>query len=183
VALRSTIFKAEVQVSDVDRGYYAAHALTIARHPSETDERLMVRLLAFCLHASARLEFGRGISADEEADLWERDDTGAILLWIEVGMPDERALRKACGRSDAVEVLAYGRGVDPWWRGIERDLARLPKLRVRSLAPALTQALAAMAQKSMHIDCTIQDGAVWISGEEERIEIAFTTLLERPSAD
>lgn len=115
MALKSTVFRAELQVSDLDRHYYAAHALTLARHPSETDERMMVRLLAFALFAGERLEFGRGLSTEDEPALWRKDLTGAVELWIEVGLPDERALRRACGRAERVAVLCYGgRGADLW---------------------------------------------------------------------
>ena len=136
VALRSTIYRADLSVSDLDRQVYARHALTLARHPSETEERLMVRLLAFALHADEALEFGRGLSAEGEPDLIRRDPTGAVDLWIEVGLPDERDVRKACGRAREVAVLAYGArasahadrrpgGPDPtpkdrpcrWWSG------------------------------------------------------------------
>ena len=115
VALKSTIFKVALQVADMERGYYADHALTIARHPSETDERMMLRVLAFALHAGPDLAFGKGLSTDDEPDLWQRDLTGAIGLWIDVGQPDEKLLRRACGRARQVVVYAYGRGVDLWW--------------------------------------------------------------------
>jgi len=125
MALKSTIFKAELSVADIDRGYYHDHALTIARHPSETDERMMVRLLAFALHADERLAFGRGLSTEDEPDLWQRDLTGAIDRWIDVGLPDERDVRKACGRAREVDVLAYGgRAVELWWQGACERLER-----------------------------------------------------------
>jgi uncharacterized protein YaeQ len=119
MALKSTICKAELAVADIERGYYGNHAVTLARHPSETDERMMVRLLAFALHADDALAFGRGLSADGEPDLWQRDLTGTIEQWIDVGLPDEREVRKACGRAREVHVLAYGgRAVDLWWQRI-----------------------------------------------------------------
>ncbi len=121
MALKATIFKVELQVADMDRSYYGDHALTIARHPSETDERMMLRVLAFALHAGPDLAFGKGLSTDDEPDLWQRDLTGAIALWIDVGQPDEKLLRRACGRAREVVVYAYGRGVDLWW-----DRARGP---------------------------------------------------------
>src|SRR3982750_3888876 len=108
MALKSTILKAELCIADVDRGYYHDHTLTIARHPSETEERVMVRLLAFALHASDALTFGRGLSTEDEPDLWQHDLTGTIESWIDVGLPDERVVRKACGRARDVYVLAYG---------------------------------------------------------------------------
>src|SRR3954468_24449551 len=130
MALKSTIFKAELQVSDLDRAHFATHALTIARHPSETDERMMVRLLAFALNADERLQFGRGLSAEDEADLVLPDLTGAIDLWIEVGLPDEREVRKAAGRSREVKVYIYGRGAAMWWSQNEAALARLENTHV-----------------------------------------------------
>src|SRR5258706_13884366 len=110
MALKATIFKAELSIADIDRGYYADPSLPLARHPSETDERMMVRLLAFALGAAERLEFGRGLSSEDEPDLVERDLTGAIQRWIDVGLPDERDVRKACGRARRVDVIAYGGG-------------------------------------------------------------------------
>ena len=116
MALKSTIFKAELQVSDLDRNHFATHALTIARHPSETDERMMVRVLAFALHAHEALAFGRGLGADDEPGLWQKDLTGAIEVWIDVGQPDDKRVRRACGRTARIFVYAYGdRVVDAWW--------------------------------------------------------------------
>ena len=134
MALKSTICKAELSVADIDRGYYHDHALTVARHPSETDERMMVRVLAFALHADENLAFGRGLSTEDEPDLSLRDLTGALDLWIDVGLPDERDVRKACGRARAVSVLAYGgRAVDLWWEGVREKLERQERLDVREV--------------------------------------------------
>src|SRR6185295_1188816 len=138
MALKATIFKAELQVSDLDRQHFATHSLTLARHPSETDERMMVRLLAFALNADEHLEFGRGLSAEDEPDLVKRDLTGAIELWIEVGLPDERELRKAAGRSRAVKVYTYGgRSAAMWWSQNREALARLDNLTVVDIPVAI----------------------------------------------
>ena len=107
MALKATIYKAELQIADMDRNYYQEHLLTLARHPSETDERMMIRLLAFAIHASDSLTFTKGLFDTEEPDLWQKDLTGAIQLWIEVGQPDEKRLMKACGRSEHVIVYSY----------------------------------------------------------------------------
>ena len=116
MAVKATIFKAELQVNDMDRNYYQGHSLTIAQHPSETEARVMVRLLAFALNASESLTFGRGLSTDDEPDLWARDLTGQIELWIETGQPDEQRIRKACGRAGQVIVYTFsGRGAGIWW--------------------------------------------------------------------
>ena len=143
MALKSTVFKVELAVADIDRGYYQDHLLTLARHPSETDERMMVRLLAFALHADPLLVFGRGLSTEDEPDLWQKDLTGTIERWIDVGLPDERDLRKACGRAPDVHVLAYGgRAVSLWWEGVRERVDKLPRLTVREVPVEASQALA-----------------------------------------
>jgi uncharacterized protein YaeQ len=176
MALNATIFKAAVQISDMDRGYYQEHALTLARHPSETDERMMVRLLAFCLHASEGLSFGKGLSADDEPDLWEKDLTGAIVSWIDVGQPDDKRIRKACGRASAVFVYSYGAQVaSVWWEQVGARLERARNLTVVRL-PAATRDLAKLAERNMRLTCMIQDRHVWIAQGESSVEIALETL-------
>jgi len=171
LALRSTVFKVELGIADLDRHYYADHALTLARHPSETDERMMVRLLAFALNASESLEFGRGISSDEDPALWDRDLTGTIRTWIEVGQPEERLLKRACGRADRVIVYAYGRGLDQWWRQNANAFERLDKLTVWRLSPEGCSAMAALAERGMRLQCTVQDGNALIAGESDTLQI------------
>ncbi|MCB1929393.1 MAG: YaeQ family protein [Rhodocyclaceae bacterium] len=172
MALKSTVFKATLQLSDMDRQYYAEHALTIARHPSETDERMMIRLLAFALHADPRLGFGRGLSSDDEAALWLHDYDGTINLWIEVGLPDERILRKACARSERVVLLAYGgRAVEPWWQASASALRRHDKLEILTVSSAESAALGELASRNMQLQVSIQDGTVWISNDDRMVEI------------
>lgn len=165
MALKSTIFKAELSVADVDRGVYGDHSLTLARHPSETDERMMVRLLAFALHADERLEFGPGLSAEDEPDLVRRALTGEIDDWIDVGLPDERAIRKACGRARAVHVYAYGgRSVALWWEKAGAALERQATLTVREVPQEASEALAMLAARTMTLQVTVQDGHAMVSG-------------------
>jgi uncharacterized protein YaeQ len=179
MALKSTIFKADLQIADMDRNYYQGHSLTLARHPSETDERMMVRLLAFALFADERLEFGRGLSADDEPALWRKDLTGAVELWIDVGLPDERELRKACGRAERVVVLCYGgRGAELWWEQNREKLARLRNLAVLALPAAATQGLAALSSRSMGLQCTIQDGQLWLTDGKRTVHVEPRTLQE-----
>lgn len=178
MALKSTIFKAKLGIADMDRQYFGEHLLTMARHPSETDERLMVRLLAFALFADERLEFGRGISSDDEPALWLRDYNGEIRLWIEVGLPDERILRKACGRADAVVVLAYGaRQVEVWWAKEGAAMSRLDKLKVLALSAEQSAALAALADRNMELHCTLEDGQLWLTDGPNTVEIELQRLL------
>jgi uncharacterized protein YaeQ len=168
MALKATIFKAELQVSDLDRNHFATHSLTIARHPSETDERMMVRLLAFALDADEALEFGRGLSSEGEADLVKKDLTGAIDLWIDVGLPDEREIRKAAGRARAVKVYVYGgRGAALWWGQNEAAMQRLANVSVIEVEQEIAAALTAMARRTMRLACTIQEGQVWLASEGE----------------
>ena len=171
MALKATIFKVELTVSDLDRGHFETHALTIARHPSETDERMMVRLLAFALNADGRLAFGRGLSSEGEADLVLTDLTGAIDLWIDVGLPDEREVRKACGRAARVAVYTYGTGADLWWKQNAAALERLRNLSVHDIPIELTRAMAARAARNMKLQCTIQDGHAWLADDEVSIAI------------
>ncbi len=177
MALKATIFKAELTVSDLDRHHYASHSLTLARHPSETDERLMVRLLAFALNADEALEFGRGLSAEGEPDLVKKDLTGAIELWIDVGLPDEREIRKASGRARQVLVYAYGgRSAQLWWNQNRAALERLANLRVFELPAQATQALAAMAGRNMRLSVTLQEGHAWIASGDAAAEFAPVAL-------
>lgn len=172
MAIKSTIFKVELQIADLDRNYYQTLALTLARHPSETDERMMVRIIAFALNAHTSLEFGKGLSAEDEPDLWRRDLTGAIEQWIEVGLPDEKRVRRACGRAAQVIVLTYGgRTADLWWEQNQALLKKQEKLTVINLPQPQTQALASQAVRSMQISCTIQDGELWLLIDGESVHL------------
>src|SRR4051812_13185564 len=149
MALSATIFRIALRISDIGRGYYEEHALTVARHPSETDERMMVRLLAFSLHASERLAFGKGLSADDEPDLWEKDLTGAIETWIDVGQPDEKRMRKGCARATRAYVYSYGaQAPRVWWGQISGRVEKLRNLTVIRLPPE-TRELARICDRNM----------------------------------
>ena len=171
MALRSTVFKAQLSVADMDRNRHAVHQLTVARHPSETDERMMVRVLMFALRSSDRLAFGRGLSDVDEPDLIDRDLTGAVDLWIEVGLPDERTILKACGRAGQVVVAAYGTGADLWWKGVATGLARAKNLEVLRVSVESSRALAALSARAMDLQATIQDGHVWFSNPDVTVEL------------
>ncbi len=171
MALKSTIYKIDLNIADIDKQYYAQHSLTLARHPSETDERLMVRLIAFALYANEALMFGKGLSDDEEPDLWQKDLTGAIELWINVGLPTEKEIRKAVGRSNQVIALLYGgRVADMWWEQNSKALLKLNHLSVINLPE--TQALTEIASRGLEISCTIQDGQILIGHANGSLEIS-----------
>jgi len=178
MALKATIFKVDLAVADMDRNLYADYALTLARHPSENDARMMVRLLAFMRYSDASLTFGKGLSTDEEPDLWLKDLTGVINLWIVVGQPDERWLRKASGRSSQVVVFSYGgRVAEIWWEQNRAVLEKLPNLTVFRLSQESTQDLAALANRAMSLQCLTQDGEMLITGEGEAVRIEPTVVF------
>jgi len=172
MALKATIFKVDLSVADMDRNLYENFSLRLARHPSENDARMMVRLLAFMMYADERLEFGKGLSTDEEPDLWHKDLTGSIDLWILVGQPDERWLRKASGRSRQVVVISYGdRVADVWWEQNRKTLEKISNLTIYQLSAEDTQALAAVATRAMALQCLIQEGELLITGGDESIRV------------
>ncbi len=175
MAIKSTIYKVDLQIADMDRNYYGQHSLTLAKHPSETDERLMVRLIAFALYADEYLVFGKGLSDDEEPDLWLKDLTGAIQLWIDVGLPTERDIRKACGRSKQVVVVLYGgRIADMWWTQNSKALLKNNNLAILNLPD--TQELTAAAERGLTMSCTIQDGQILVSHDTGSFDISPVML-------
>lgn len=179
MALKATVFKATLNIADMDRHYYADHHLTIARHPSETDERMMVRLLAFALNADEQLEFTRGLSTDDEPDLWRKHLTGDIEHWIEVGLPEEDRIRKACNRADRVTIYVYGgRAMPVWWEKHHNRLDRYGQLQVIALDQDSTDALSALAGRSMTLQVNIQDGEVTI-GDESGVVNLEPRMLKR----
>ncbi|NML42722.1 YaeQ family protein [Ramlibacter sp. G-1-2-2] len=180
MALKSTIFKANLAVADIDHGYYADHALTLARHPSETDERMMVRLVALAFHAhtlqtvlggDGTLAFGAGLSDPENPDVWLRDFTGQTRLWIEVGQPDEVAITKASRKSDQAAVYCFHHAAEVWWRGIETKLTRLENLSVFRIPTIASQELAQLAQRSMQLQATIQEGVLMLGDGSRHVDI------------
>lgn len=173
MALSATIFKADLSISDMDRNYYVDHQLTLARHPSETDERMMIRLLAFALHADEQLRFTKGLCVDEEPDLWLKSLTDEIDLWIDVGLPDERRVRKACNRSSQVFLYLYGgRAADIWWERHNNKLQRFANLNVLEIPETTTKALTTMVQRSMRLHCTIQEGELYLSSGDQTCTVS-----------
>lgn len=175
MALKSTIFKANLSIADIDHGYYADHNLTLARHPSETDERMMVRLVALALNAwqlqalcqgDGTLAFGAGLSDPDDPDVHITDFTGQKRLWIEIGQPEDKPITKACNKSDQVLLYPFGPAAEVWWKGIENKVARLQKLAVYRIPAEVAQQLAALAQRSMQLQATLQEGVLTLSSEQ-----------------
>lgn len=174
MAIKATVYKAELEIVDMDRHVYQTRQLTLARHPSENDERLMVRILVFALNAHERLEFGGGVSVSEEPDLWIKDYTGDVELWIELGHPDAKIVSKAMGRSRAVRVYTFSALPGRWWDPIKKDFEGARNLEAYSISADSAKALGSMADKNMRLQCQIQDGGVWFrndAGAEVQVEI------------
>ncbi|MCE2705569.1 MAG: YaeQ family protein [Proteobacteria bacterium] len=170
MAIKPRIFKVNIQIADMDRHYYADHLLTVAQHPSETDERTMVRLLAFALNANDALSFAEGISDSSQADLWEMNHNEQIGLWISVGLPDEKLIRKAVSRARKVIVYAYGgRPADIWWSKLKLD--KYQNLQVINLAQQDTQNLTEMFSRGMKMNFTIQEGDVMVANDSTSINL------------
>ena len=180
MAIKSTIFKANLQIADIDNSYYADHAFTLARHPSETDERMMVRLVAIALQAyklssvcngDGTLSFGAGLSDPDEPDAWLRDYTGRTRLWLEVGQPEDKPLIKACGKADEVVLYCFNHAAEVWWKGIENKLSRPQNLSVFRIPTVASQALIPLAQRSMQLQATVQEGALILSDSAHTVDI------------
>ncbi|MDB5820066.1 MAG: hypothetical protein JWQ11_3706 [Rhizobacter sp.] len=186
MAIKATIYKAHLQIADMDRHLYADHSVTIARHPSETDERMMMRLLAFALNVPAddhggALEFAKSLWDADEPDLWQKNLTGEIVNWMEVGQPDDKRLLKASGRADRVTVYSYTNSTPIWWNGIVNKVSRAKNLFVWQVVPAESQALAQLTQRSMQLQVTVQDGTAWVGNGVDSFEVTPKALM--PKAD
>jgi uncharacterized protein YaeQ len=186
MALKSTIYKVNLQIADIDHNYYADHALTLARHPSETDERMMIRLVALTLQAhklqalcngDGTLAFGAGLSDPDEPDVWLKDFTGAIRFWVEVGQPEDKPIIKACGKADEVHVYCFNHAASVWWKGIQTKLTRPRNLSVYQVPTEAAKALEALAERSMNLQATIQENVLTLSGEKGSVDVELVKLM------
>ena len=176
MALKATIHKAQLQIADMDRGVYADHVVTIARHPSEADERMMIRVLAFALNVlgddhAGQLEFAKDLWDVDEAALWHKDYTEAIQHWIDVGQPDDKRLMRAAGRAERVSVYSFSSSTPVWWKGLQSKITRADNIEVWQIQAEQSQALARLAERTVQLQVTVQDGTVWLSTGKESVEI------------
>jgi len=176
MALKATINKATIHLSDMDRNYYDTINLTIAQHPSETDTRMMIRLIAFILNANEQLQFGKGVSDEDEAAIWQINYAEEVELWIELGQIDEKRIKKACNKAQQVKLYCYGSSVDTWWKQSENKLRQFDKLSVEQFSEETTEALAQLISRSMEFQCSIQDGQLWLTAGDESLLIETTKL-------
>jgi uncharacterized protein YaeQ len=181
MALKPTIFKALLQIADIDRGLYVDRQVTLGRHPSETDERLMLRLVALALHVPAdttngTLEFAKGLWDTDEPELWHKDLTGRILHWIEIGQPDDKRILKAAGRAERVTVLSHTASTPIWWSGIESRISRTRNVDVWQVDADAARELAGLAARSMRLQVSVQDGTLWVGDGERSVELTPVRL-------
>jgi len=175
MALKATIFKVDLQVADMDRNHFQNYALTIARHPSETETRMMVRLLAFALNANDDLILSKSISTDNEPAIRQKNLVGDILLWIDLGQPDDKRLRKACGRAQNVLVYTYqNRSAEVWWKQVENTLQRFDNLKIFSFKEKSIESLDQLVNRNMQLQCTIQDSECWLTDGRTSVHIEVT---------
>ncbi|EPF20907.1 MULTISPECIES: YaeQ family protein [Cedecea] len=180
MALKATIYKATVNVADLDRNRFMDSSLTLARHPSETQERMMLRLLAWIKYADERLEFTRGLSAEEEPEIWRKNDHLGIDLWVELGLPEERRVKKACSQSAEVALFTYNsRAAQVWWQQNQNRLSQFKNLSIWYLDDEQLAKLSEFGTRTMNLQATIQDGAIWLSDSENNLEIHFTAWQQR----
>ena len=173
MAQKATIYKVELSVSDMDRHYYETHKLTVAKHPSETDERLMVRLVAFALNAHAQLEMTKGLSTDDEPDIWQKSLSNELELWVALGLPSEKVVRQSCGKADKVIVYSYGgKTADMWWEKIKNSTTRFDNLEVTNLSETDTSDLAKLAARSMKLQVNIQESEVMVSADDSIVYVS-----------
>nr|WP_113865523.1 YaeQ family protein [Brenneria salicis]NMN92504.1 uncharacterized protein YaeQ [Brenneria salicis ATCC 15712 = DSM 30166]RBP64521.1 uncharacterized protein YaeQ [Brenneria salicis ATCC 15712 = DSM 30166]RLM31306.1 hypothetical protein BHG07_05585 [Brenneria salicis ATCC 15712 = DSM 30166] len=174
MALKATVYKATINIADMDRHFFHDASLTIAQHPSETEQRMMLRLLAWIGHADENLRFTKGLSADDEPEIWLRNDTMELELWIELGLPDERRLKKACNQSRSVVLYAYSeRAAQVWWQNIADNVAGYKNLTIRFLDDRQLAQLATLVQRNMTLQATLQEGTIWLSDDKNSLEITF----------
>ncbi|QBY05702.1 YaeQ family protein [Thalassotalea sp. HSM 43] len=178
MALKATVNKAHIQVSDMDRHYYETLSMTVAQHPSETDKRMMVRLLAYVLNANEDLTFTKGLSEDSEPEIWQKDYSEQILLWIDLGEVDEKRIKKACSSAQQVKIYTYRSSTDTWWQKIENKLHGYDNLQVIAFDPDQCEQMASYVARSMDLTCTIDTGQIWLSNAENSMQVTTTFLKQ-----
>lgn len=176
MALKATIYKVNIELANMDSNYYDSLQLTLARHPSETEQRLMVRLICYVLNAHPDLHFGKGVSDEDEAAIWQINYSDEISLWIELGQLDEKRIKKACNKASKVKLYCYGSSADTWWLQTQNALQKYPKLSIEQFETTTTDALVKLINRNMEFQCSIQDNQLWLSCGDETVLIETTSL-------
>lgn len=179
MALKATIFKVDLSISDMDKHYYADHSLTIARHPSESDKRMMLRIIAFAFNAHEQLEFTKGLSDVDTPDLWQKSYSDEIELWIELGQPSEQRIKKGCNQAQQMQVYSYDNNAfDEWWKKEQNALNMRKNLSIATVSYEAMEQLANLVTRQMHIQVTIQDRQACFNVNDETLEISLQQIKE-----
>lgn len=178
MAQKATIYKATISLSDMDRHYYDTLNITIAQHPSETDRRMMVRILAYILNAAQDLQFCKGLSDDDEPEIWLKDYSEQIHLWIELGQIDEKRIKKGCTRAKEMRLYSYGAVADVWWKKIQNKLSSFSNLTVYKIDEQTCDQLTSLVDRTMDLQCSIDSGQIWLGDHDTTVQIDLETLLE-----
>lgn len=176
MALKPTIYKTTLNLVDINRDIYVTEKLTLALHPSETQTRMMVRLLSYALNYHPDLEFSKGLSATDEPDLWLKRGDGTVESWIEMGQASPERLRKAVSKSDLVRLYAYGDEVDIWWAKHSEALTALPKCEIFRFHAAEVEALSCVCQRNMELTITISEDQLYLVAEDKQLEVSLNRL-------
>ena len=177
MALKPTIYKAQVKLADSDRNCFEELALTVAKHPSETIERMTVRLLAYCINSGRGLEFTKGLSSADEPDIWQHADNGEIEHWIELGQPEEPRLRKACGKAKNISVYAFGKSADTWWKLNGDAIAALPRIQIWQFPWTEVEAASDMMSRTMKLGLSIVGGTLYLDDGSSSVTLEPSMLF------
>lgn len=175
MALKATIYKADLNIANMDVHQYGDYQFTMALHPSETIERLMVRVLAYARFADERLEFTKDLFETDEPALWQKDLTGQLEKWIEVGSPDEDKVKKASARCKEVIVITYGSSVDDWYKRNSK-LKTLKNVQVLQLTEKSTAEIQSLCERTMQLQLNIMDGEWTLISDQGQAEIEWIQL-------
>ena len=174
MAISATINKVSLNIADMDQHYYQTHEITAAQHPSETDFRFMMRMIAFAFNASESLSFTKGLSSEDEPEIWQKSLTGEIELWVDFGQLDDKRIRKACGRADKVIIYTYNEGkASVWWEQIKNKLNRYRNLNIIHIV--IEDDVESLVNRNMQLQCNIQDGEMYLGDDKQ----SFTIRLEK----
>ena len=177
MAANATINKALLNIANMDEHYYAEHNLTLAQHPSENDLRLMIRIVAFILNANDTLMFCKGISQDDEPDLWQKSFGDDIEVWIDLGQADEKRIKKACGQSDKVIIYTFKESLaKPWFEKIKNSLNRFKNLKIIHLN--IDGDIESLAKRAMNIQCNILDNELTLIAGDDSVVITQNICKE-----
>jgi uncharacterized protein YaeQ len=177
MALKATVYKAQIAVANLNLHHYSDYSLTLAKHPSETDLRFLIRVLTFGLLSQEDLQFTKGLSTDAEPDMWKINHDGSIEHWVELGLPDERRIRQICGKAHNVSIFTYhGKQAEQWFETIARKLDRFDHLSIIHFNFEDPQILEKFVNKGMKLSLTIEDNEIWLATESDRTCIHFKTV-------